>query len=437
MRKFYLTVLCICAVLPLPLIGADPDFQAWKWKRNIETHGSKGFVRVPLSPEIFDSSQLCLTDLRVVNQSGALVPHLLEWERAAKGPQPEWKSARLLNRSQVDKKYSRVVADFGRIEEKNTLKVSVSGANFRRTVGIEGSNDSIRWEKLGHVFLLFDVTIQGRQQRVDVLRLPPNNYRFLRITVYNMPDEQEPIAIEAVKCATRKAITDKDLIPVPLKDLSIAQDKNSGQTVIRIDLGFKNLPINRIRIRVEDAYFHRGFSVSGKNSQDRDQRNHGKTFRTKAEQTDSVTYASSGVLYRVKDKEGSHEHLTLDDVNACYRFLELRIYNGDNPPLKVTTLEVWRGRADLIFEARPGTSYMLLGGNPAALTPNYDFARSVRDLDKDRLPVVEMGPAAKGPEQRSPWSERHGTLILTVLVALAIAIGFFILNSMKNLSKEG
>jgi hypothetical protein len=437
MKRLYAALLCICVLVPAVVIGANSDFKAWKWKRSIDVHGAPGFVRIPIPQEIFNDSQFCLEDLRIIDDANQLVPHLLQWGYSIKGPQTEWRPAKLLNRSRIDKKYSRVVADFGQTMEKNAVRVSVSGTNFRRRVEVEGSNDCISWEKLPGTFLLFDVTMEGRQRKVDVLRLPRNNYRFLRLTVYNMPDEPESIAIEVVDGASRKTTVVKDLIPVPTKDVSISVIKDSKETLIRIDLGFKNLPINRIRIKTDDPYFHRVFSISGGNSPSKDRKDQTETFQTKAIQgADPIRYLCSGVFYRIRDKEGSHEILTVEDLSAPYRYLELRIHNGDNPPLNIVGVDLWRGSADLVFEARAGRSYALLGGNQTVSAPNYDLSRSIRDIDKSCLRVVELEPGGKTPEEIAPWTERHGTLILVALIVLSSGVGFLVFKSMKNLPKD-
>jgi hypothetical protein len=338
----------------------------------------------------------------------------------------------------VDKKYSRIVADFGRTQEKNAIQVHTSGTNFRRRVEVEGSNDSVRWERLEGLFLLFDVTMQERRHRRSIVSLPLNNFRFLRLTVYNMPADSEPIVIEAVRCATRKVVTEKDLISAPTKSVSISQDKVGKETVIHIDVGLKNLPIDRIRVRIEDPYFHRGFLILGGNSREKDGESRKGGFQTKADrQAQPMRYLYSGVFFRIREGETSSESLVLDRMPMPYRYLEVRIYNGDNPPLTIAGVDLWRGAADLIFEAKDGRSYALLGGNETVRPPDYDLASSIKDLHKESLPVAGIGKATKGPGEKAPWTERHGTLILIVLIALAASIAYLILRSMRSLPKEG
>jgi hypothetical protein len=150
-----------------------------------------------------------------------------------------------------------------------------------------------------------------------------------------------------------------------------------------------------------------------------------------------MRYLYSGVFFRIREGETSSESLVLDRMPMPYRYLEVRIYNGDNPPLTIAGVDLWRGAADLIFEAKDGRSYALLGGNETVRPPDYDLASSIKDLHKESLPVAGLGKATKGPGEKAPWTERHGTLILIVLIALAASIAYLILRSMRSLPKEG
>ena len=161
------------------------DPTGWAWKRTIELGRATGFVRLPISPEVFDKAQATLDDLRVVDDSGALVPHVLHWGRVRELQKLEWRPARLLNEAYAPGRYGRVVADFGAAVEKNQVKVTISGTNSRRRVLVEGSNDGKSWEGVAQGLWLIDVSLQDQSFRVDTLKVPPNTFRYLRLTVYN------------------------------------------------------------------------------------------------------------------------------------------------------------------------------------------------------------------------------------------------------------
>jgi hypothetical protein len=89
-----------------------------------------------------------------------------------------------------------------------------------------------------------------------------------------------------------------------------------------------------------------------------------------------------------------------------------------------------------VFQATPGQTYRLIGGNAGVRPPDYDLAKAVRGVDEFALPVVRSGVVAvlsPPAEKALPWSERHAGLILIVL---AVAVGvmlFFIIKNLKGL----
>ena len=64
----------------------------------------------------------------------------------------------------------------------------------------------------------FDVRLQGRKFTLDTLTFPRNNFRYLRLTVYNMTDDPRRITIESAKAAFYRTESKKELVEVPVKD---------------------------------------------------------------------------------------------------------------------------------------------------------------------------------------------------------------------------
>ena len=98
------------------------DTADWTWQRPIEVElYTAGFVRVPINLEIMDESQPSLNDLRVLDGSGDLVPHVVHRGRAAEQRRSQWRDVRLLNRTFELETYERVILDFGETTEKNRI----------------------------------------------------------------------------------------------------------------------------------------------------------------------------------------------------------------------------------------------------------------------------------------------------------------------------
>ena len=137
----------------------------------------------------------------------------------------------------------------------------------------------------------------------------------------------------------------------------------------------------------------------------------------------------------------------IDELGRSYRYLRLRIVNGDDTPLDIARqdgeaalrIELTRGPlSSLIFDHRPEASYRLFFGNPKAAAPRYDLARSVESIDSADLPKVEIGPHIELNPETGPGSflERYTWLIWAVLGLAVVIMSALILKNLRNLSPE-
>ena len=415
------------------------DHTGWGWQRPIPVGRNSGFVRLPIPPEVFDQSQPTLNDLRVLDSSGGPAPHVVHWGRDRLMQHMEWLPARLLNETFVPGKYSRVTIDFAETVEKNRIKVDLSGENFRRRVLLEGSSDSKTWEVVAEDLWLFHVGIQGHNFKVDTLKFPRNNFRYMRLTAYNMSDDPRRITIQSVKGAFYRTESERELVAVPVKSMQTTFDRKRNQSIFELDLGFRNLPVVTLECDINTPYFYRAYDLRGRNQATETVRRKTESGWKTVEQNVSWKPVHSGVLYRTLYKKKISASLQLEGLNAPYRYLQLRVYNGDNPPLQLNRVAIFRRDTSVVFQARPGQTYMLIGGNSRARPADYDLAKAVRGVDEFTLPVVHPGESVlletKG--EMIPWSERHGAAILIVLiVAVAVTLGFILKNLRGLPSKE-
>ena len=331
-------------------------------------------------------------------------------------------------------KYASVTADFGGPAEKNSMKVTLSGQNYRRRALVEGSSDGHAWEAVAEEIWLFDVTLPGQRFRVDAIRFPVNDFRYLRLTVFNMPDDPRRITIEALQCAFQRTVMEKELKSLPVKQMGVSQDEKEKQTVLDLDLGSRNLPVASLRLEIATPYFYRGYELFGRNQSREKIPRKTETRWDTTEREVPWQSIHRGVFYRIQYQRKTGESVQVETIHAPYRYLQLRIFNGDNPPLKVEAVSVYWRETSLVFRAEAGHRYRLIGGNPRASEPNYDLARSIEGIDDFKLPVARLGLLTATPrkEQLSPWTERHTTLIWIILV---LAVGTMLALVLRNLKK--
>jgi hypothetical protein len=430
-------VLLAAILLLFAQVDADAAFDptGWAWQRSIEPGRASGFVRLPIPPEVFDEAQATLDDLRMVDDSGALVPHVLHWGRVRELQKVEWRPARLLNQTYAPGRYGRVVADFGATVEKNQIKVTISGTNYRRRVLVEGGDDGKSWEVVAQGLWLIDVSLQDQSFRVDTLKFPPNTFRHLRLTVYNIFDDFRPFAFKAVEASVQRTEVEKELVQVPVKGMTTTLDEKRNHTSVDLDLGARNLPVVSLRCAIRTPYFYRAYELVGRNAAREEVPRKTERGWDKVEREVPWVPVSRGVLYRIKYQTRVEESLEIEGFSAPYRYLKLRILNADNPPFDLDGVTVFRRETSLVFQAVPGRRYALVGGNPQARAASYDLAKAIEGVDEFQAPTVRLGPSRplEGKKELLPWSERHSVLIWIVLIcAVGVAV-FLIVRNMKTL----
>ncbi len=87
MKKLLVLILLISIATS---VHAAIDLTGWSWQRSIDVRTSAGFVRLAITPEIFNESQATLDDLRVIDENRRLVPHVIHWGRVKETQHLEW-----------------------------------------------------------------------------------------------------------------------------------------------------------------------------------------------------------------------------------------------------------------------------------------------------------------------------------------------------------
>ena len=423
--------LLFCAgILPAQLKPED-----WAWRAPLTPpQGAGGMTALPLDGAIYDRLLTPPHDLRLVGQDGVLVPHVIQCGRTAAATAVIGRPVRIINQTYTPKRFSRVVLDFGESLLKNTLKVDLPGQNYRRRATLEGGVDEKTWETVAENLFLFDIQTRQESYRFDTLAFAENDFRYLRLTVENMPDDPERIAIDGVSAFYEKPAGDPQLARVEVVNRSIERDKKTNSTVITLDLGFRHLPLQNMTLVIDDALFQRAYTVEGRNTiRHKIYRRAEEAWR--AEERDTPwSSVSHGTFFRRRDQGKLSEMTEAVIPHAACRYLRITIKNNDDQPLNIRDVVVHRRTCALLFEARSSSSYTLYGGNGKAGAPFYDFARLVPGMDIAALPQVNRGAIEplkpEGP--LVPWSERYWYVITAGVIAAVALMLWIILPVMKK-----
>jgi hypothetical protein len=429
-----LTAALLCAV---PILGQF-DAKDWQWRATLAPPERAGVVALPLDGTLYDALMNPPHDLRVVDAGGGLIPHAVRCGRTSPVTETVARPVRVLNRTFAEG-HSRAVLDFGAAVLKNKLQILVSGENYLRKVTVEVGDDQTSWETLGRNLLLFDIKTPEESHREDTLAVSENNFRYIRLTVESSMNEAEPVVIQGVNAFYEEPAGNPQLEGVPIVSRNIVQDEKAKTTTLTLDLGFRNLPLQEVSLKIGNAAFQRSYRIAGRNT-----RTH-KIYRSAEEawRADEIetpwSLVAQGTLHRLNEGKAI-ESTGAPIPQAAFRYLQITIDNGDDAPLDILDVTLLRRTCSLIFESRPGALYTLYGGNSAAGSPDYDYSKTLMAMDIDGIPKLAVGTIEmlRHAAPTIPWSEQHPNVMTAILVGVVLAMLWMIIPALRSVrAKSG
>jgi hypothetical protein len=208
----------------------------------------------------------------------------------------------------------------------------------------------------------------------------------------------------------RHAPSGFDSPPIRRRPRVLLRRESASRTSITFDLGFRDLPVDELRVQSATARYNRPVHVSASSD--------GRRFRP---------VASADI-----DRFGNSRKAAVP-VSTRARYLRVTIENGDDPPLRrIEVTAVSHRRALLLEGGHPGP-YVLLYGDPLLDAPSYDLAHLPLDdpairasAEEGRLgpvrPNTAFVPPAPPVDDRS-FLARHEEIVTGSLVLAAFALG--------------
>jgi hypothetical protein len=415
----------------VPTLGQF-DAKNWQWRARVAAPARSGVVGLPLDGMVYDVLLNSPQDLRVVHSDGSLVPHAVRCGRASAATATVSRPVRLINRTFADG-HSRAVLDFGQRVLKNKFQIVLSGQNYLRKAMIEGGDNQTSWETLGENLLLFDVQTPEESHHSDTVVVPENNFRYLRLTIENSTNETEPVVIQGVNAFYEEPAGDPQLDEVPIVRRNFAQDEKATTTTLTLDLGFQNLPLQNLALTITDASFQRSYRIAGRNTLTH------KVYRRAEEEWRAQeietpwSLVAQGTFQRRMVEGRRIESTDVMIPQAAFRYLQITINNGDDAPLDIRNVTVLRRTCSLIFESSPDAAYWLYGGNDAATSPNYDFAKTLKVENIEEIPRITIGTLEMlhTAPPSIPWSEQHSDVLMGILAVAVLLMLWMIVPALR------
>lgn len=397
----WFSLLIIAAV---PICHAKNPMADWRGVGTINVSGNQRYKAVFLTPAIYRSAQTDLSDIRLLDAENHPVPYIIQNANTISNHTEDKFSSVLLrnfkknNSSFFDFKIEPIKNDTD--TAGNLLRVALPNEDFLKNVRYFGSYDGDSWDYLG----------SGSFYRVNGLvkdeltlnsRLKYNYYRIELI------DDVEGLQIGDLQLIDEHGFEEWTRLQ---KNTTLSFLINQKDNYTFITLKNPNrLKVNRINLQTE-GYFKRRFEVH--------------------DQQGNTIPVSDPWIYQFsfKEMEASQTQIQFTDYFCNSHFMVIKVYNQNDRPIKIKSIQVSYARDKLIFEGRSGQAYRLYFGNPKAAKPNYDMElfrdpilKEEHDIQKIEGINIEVQPS------KEPLPRNTLVLIFNCVLGLTALIMAFIL----------
>jgi hypothetical protein len=284
--------------------------------------------------------------------------------------------------------------------------------NFDWKVNLEGSRDMNEWFSIAEDYRILSINNQHTEYQFTRITFPDARFPYFRISI---PASQDP-EVEEVK-VTENVITAGKFTAAEIKHLTIENDRELHQTVIRIDMDQVS-PVSFVRIRVRDGFdYYRPVGISSITD----------SLETPKGRQYSYRHLGSGTLSSLEKPEFSFP-------GVFAKRLHITIDNHNNPPLQVDSVTVKGHVHELIFRITEPAGYFLAYGDVNAYKPVYDIG-NFRDRFPENIALVSLGEERVLIESLAkPHSILDNKILLWgVMIVIILVLGWF---SIRMISKK-
>lgn len=413
--------LLLIATFLAAVAAPEPEIRYFRYERPVSIpQGALGQACVVLDENTF-AHAAAGNDIRLYRGT-VETPYVIRGEQARKVAQG------VIEPVNLGRRKGKTVFDVAMPSgDYGDLQLNISGQDFLATVSVSGSQTvSGPVTEIGN-YTVFDFTSQ-HLGRSTVLHLPRSNYPYLHFAIDSSIAPARIGNFDALPFASGAARY--------LALSSVELNRKGEASVAEFTLP-ANVPVERIAFTVgaDAENFNRSVEVQATEM---------PAVKDDANPPRSATVASGYVL-RIHQEEGrrrvDEEHLALDAlaVFGSPTRWTVTVHNGDDAPVRFTSVQAQMLQRSLCFEAAAGAAYTLYYGDRALAAPRYDYASWF--ARQPNAVVGTLGAEAANPSYEPrpdarPFTERHPALLWIVLVVVVLGLGAVALRSGRRVNQN-
>jgi len=397
-------------------LNAAAQTEGYNYEAAIKPVDSSGFYNIVLTPELNAHLKTDYSDLRILNDTGKWVPHLVGFPAKGSCNLPfEW-DLKIIKNETINN-ITHVVIE-GHDKNVRDLVLIIKNSLAERYCTLTGSDDMDSW------FIINDsikiVTEEDRIERNAIkftLRFPLVSYKFFKVSINNNGKDGFKI-LKARSTAIKDLSSEHFYIPlVENPAVNLSQKDSNNFSFVRIEQA-NAYHFNKVDINVSGVkYFNR---------------------KARLYIPTSVNHSFSAPGAFVADLSISNNSTLEFNISPSKaKTFYIIIQNDDNLPLKVDKVKTFSDHGVATVYLEKGKQYKLILDNPAASAPNYDL--SINDISsREKLPAATFSSIIALPRQGLVRTQQSNSKnLIWIVIALAAAVlAFFTYRLITDMNKS-
>lgn len=393
-------------------LNAVAQTGGFNYEAAIQPVDSSGFYNIVLTPELNARLKIDYSDVRIVNDSGKWVPHLVRNLRSGYVHGSTIFDLKIIRKENNNTLTELVVPGRGSINSNLTLFIANTAAV--RFCSVSGSNDLNSWFTINDSILVNPVSDPAKSETIFDINFPPCNYQFFRVLIDNR--DKAPFNITHV--GTR------GLVSPAAKSGQYSMVENPPCAVSQKD----SAKITVIKIQQSAAYHFEVFSVkiSGVKYFKRD------AYLYIPGSADLNSSAQSKIRFTFSNNSNLQFSLRPCNPQTFYIY----IHNDDNLPLKIDEVKTFSSYSVATAYLDKGTHYKLLMDNLSVTAPDYDLYPN--DIPGDvNIPTASISELISLQQPAVTEQKSNPKALIWIAIGIAvIVLGFFTYRLITDMNKS-
>jgi hypothetical protein len=252
----------------------------------------------------------------------------------------------------------------------NIIKLDFEQQNFDWRVQLDGSQDNKEWFTISKDYRILSINNNLSSYQFSRISFPDSKYRYYRVFIET---KDKPILNSAT--IDFKETKEADFQNYEISKFQSSRNSATKKTEIEITLK-ERVAVSLIKLNVEDSFdYYRPITIQYLTDSVETEKGWKSNYQTLSTNTLSSIEESS---FRFKSR--------------LLQKLKIIIYDGDNQPLAINSVETKGYMHELIGRFTQPAEFYLVYGNDKPMKANYDIAKFANNIPEKSTELQLMQP---------------------------------------------